>query len=63
LKDGRKLVTLDDARAFMIMLRLPELKQLAICRRDHAEAADDNRAGFNEAYGQLRRARLWLKGL
>jgi hypothetical protein len=58
LKDGRKLVTLDDARAFMLKLSKPH--QLRPTWQYAGElvlkAAEDNRAGVKEGWAQLRRA-------
>jgi hypothetical protein len=58
LKDGRKIVTLDDARAFM--LKLSERTQLRPTWQYAAElvlkAAESNRAGVKDAWAQLRRA-------
>jgi hypothetical protein len=58
LNDGRKLVTLNDARA--LMLGLSERTQLRPTWQYAGElvlkAAEDNRAGVKDAWAQLRRA-------
>jgi hypothetical protein len=60
LKDGRRLDTLDDARAFM--LALSERTQLRSYWQYAGElvlkAAESNRASIKDAWAQLRRALL-----
>jgi hypothetical protein len=64
LKDGRKIVALEDAR--VLMVRVPELVQL----RPHwqyagelvLEAAENNRASIKTTWAQLRRV-LSIEGM
>jgi hypothetical protein len=64
LKDGRKLVTLEDAR--VLMVRLPEFVQLRPYWQDAGEvvleAAENHRASIKAARAQLRRA-LSIEGM